>query len=212
MRTASFKSALEEFRENWQNEIKSAVQNKPALRKIDEDSVKSLIDESDDDKAERLFKVGIELEQKGKVYDALEYYRRAVQLVPDIEFRIYEISKSQFHLNNGTSENITSMKNDLPTVPDKNGNDEMENLEGVNLVQRFKNQLGLNLISSSFEGNVVSTQLHISHLPTEIMFYILKWIISNQLDFVSLEQVSATCKGLYLCARDEELWKQICIK
>lgn len=184
-----------------------------ALSQIEKDSAPSTIYESDDNKAERLYKVGIELEQNGKVYDALEYYRRAVQLVPDIEFRIYEISKRQFHSSNGNSENINSMKNNFPKVPDKNGNDEMENLDGVNLAQRFKNQLGLNLISSSLKANVVSTQsTQISDLPTEIIFYILKWIISNQLDLVSLEQVSATCKGLYLCARDEDLWKQICIK
>lgn len=159
-----------------------------------------------------MFRVGIEFEQNGKVYDALQYYRRAVQLVPDIELRIYEISKSEFSSNNKVQENTKSMENNSSKIPDRINNEDMENLEGVNLIQRFKNQLGSNLILNSLEEKVVSTQFHISDLPTEIIFYILKWVISNELDLHSLEQVSETCKGLYLCARDEDLWKQIYFK
>ncbi|KAL5282571.1 FBXO9 family protein [Megaselia abdita] len=206
----NFESALQEFRENWQKEIKTSSQKRPAFKHVS-DSHDSIIDESDDEKAERLFKVGIELEQKGKVYDALQYYRRAVQLVPDIEYRIYEISKRQLPLNNG-NEMFTSQKNRLSKEPDNNDNDRKEDLEGVNLAHRFKDHLGSNLILSSLDDKVVSTQFHISGLPTEIIFYILKWIISNQLDLHSLEQVSETCKGFYLFARDEDIWKQICKK
>lgn len=207
---SQFESALEEFRENWQNEIKTTSHSRPVLRCVEEDSNQSITDESDDEKAERLFKVGIELEQKGRVYDALQYYRRAVQLVPDIEFRIYEISKRQLPVNSANKED--SNKITCTEVPDSNENNEKEDLEGVNLVHRFKNQLGAHLILSSINEKILTTQAHISDLPIEIIFYILKWVISNQLDLHSLEQVSATCKGLYLCARDDEIWKQACIK
>lgn len=40
-----------------------------------------------------LFLKGVQHEQEGKLYEAIQYYRRAVQLVPDIEFRIYESNK-----------------------------------------------------------------------------------------------------------------------
>jgi hypothetical protein len=43
--------------------------------------------------AKRLFLKGIENEQNGKLYEAIQFYRRAVQLVPDIEFRLYDASK-----------------------------------------------------------------------------------------------------------------------
>lgn len=37
---------------------------------------------------------GVEHEQEGKLYEAIQFYRRAVQLVPDIEFKLYESSKN----------------------------------------------------------------------------------------------------------------------
>lgn len=44
-------------------------------------------------KAKNLFLQGIEHEQSGKLYEAIQFYRRAVQLVPDVEFRLYESTK-----------------------------------------------------------------------------------------------------------------------
>lgn len=38
---------------------------------------------------------GIEMEKNGKLYEAIQFYRRAVQLVPDIEFRIDYIYKNK---------------------------------------------------------------------------------------------------------------------
>jgi F-box protein 9 len=43
--------------------------------------------------AKKLFLKGVENEQSGKLYEAIQFYRRAVQLVPDIEFRLYDASK-----------------------------------------------------------------------------------------------------------------------
>lgn len=40
--------------------------------------------------AKRLFLLGIELEQLGKLYEAVQHYRRAVTLLPDVERRLYE--------------------------------------------------------------------------------------------------------------------------
>jgi hypothetical protein len=40
-----------------------------------------------------LFLKGVENEQNGKLYEAIQCYRRAVQLVPDIEFRLYDANK-----------------------------------------------------------------------------------------------------------------------
>lgn len=38
---------------------------------------------------------GIEHEQSGKLYEAVCFYKKAVQLVPDIEFRLYEQTKAK---------------------------------------------------------------------------------------------------------------------
>ena len=45
--------------------------------------------------AKNLFLKGIEHEQTGKLYEAIQFYKRAVQLVPDIEFRLYESTKAK---------------------------------------------------------------------------------------------------------------------
>merc|ERR1719383_80503 len=54
--------------------------------------------------------------------------------------------------------------------------------------------------------------VHIGDLPAEVLNYILKWVVSPDLDLRSLERVSEVCRGLYLAARDQEIWRQICVR
>jgi hypothetical protein len=42
--------------------------------------------------AMRLFLKGCSLEEEGQLRDAVAFYRRAVQLVPDVEQRVHELS------------------------------------------------------------------------------------------------------------------------
>lgn len=53
---------------------------------------------------------------------------------------------------------------------------------------------------------------HISSLPSEVLIYIFRWVISSDLDVRSLEQCARVCRGFYICARDPHLWKMICFK
>lgn len=43
--------------------------------------------------AEMLFMKGVELERTYHHYDAIQYYRKALQLVPDIDKRMYKDNK-----------------------------------------------------------------------------------------------------------------------
>jgi F-box protein 9 len=54
--------------------------------------------------------------------------------------------------------------------------------------------------------------MHIGLLPAEVMQYIFKWVVSSDLDIYSLEQLACVCRGFYLCARDEELWRLVCLR
>ena len=54
--------------------------------------------------------------------------------------------------------------------------------------------------------------MHISALPYEVMVYLLKWVVSSDLDLRSLEQAALVCRGFYVCCRDTELWKLVCAK
>ncbi|XP_067999055.1 F-box only protein 9 isoform X2 [Melanerpes formicivorus] len=49
-------------------------------------------------------------------------------------------------------------------------------------------------------------------LPMEVLMYIFRWVVSSDLDLRSLEQLSLVCRGFYICARDPEIWRQVCLK
>ena len=44
--------------------------------------------QSKEEKARALYKEGMKLEREGYCYEAMEYYRRALQLVPDLDQQI----------------------------------------------------------------------------------------------------------------------------
>lgn len=50
--------------------------------------------------AKSLFLKGTEMERGGKLYEAIQYYRRAVQLVPDVEFRLDDSKLKQKEIVN----------------------------------------------------------------------------------------------------------------
>lgn len=45
------------------------------------------------------------MEKSGKLYEAIQFYRRAVQLVPDIEFKLHDASKAKQKEQQATHEN-----------------------------------------------------------------------------------------------------------
>lgn len=62
------------------------------------------------------------------------------------------------------------------------------------------------------DEKVLQTSLHISDLPTEIILYIFKWVVSRDLDVRSLEYLGLVCRGFYILARDPEIWRLACTK
>lgn len=92
--------------------------------------------------------------------------------------------------------------------------DDETNLDDVDLMLRF--QLAVQrtgrLFQRSGDRNVIHTGLHFSDLPMEIILYILKWVVSVDLDLRSLEQCSAVCKGFYICSKDHDIWRLACLR
>lgn len=76
------------FREKWQKELKisSPLVNVQSVEKTSEK-------EDNESKAKKFFIEGIEMEKAGKMYEAIQCYRRAVQIVPDIEFKVDIVTK-----------------------------------------------------------------------------------------------------------------------
>lgn len=54
--------------------------------------------------------------------------------------------------------------------------------------------------------------IHFGQMPMEIILYILRWVVSKDLDLRSLEMFSRVCRGFYLCARDPEIWRLACLR
>lgn len=214
---ADFRSALDEFRENWQKEIKnteSMPEPTSAAKTATQEATDLLtslpLHANEDDKQQfafQLFSKAVELEQKGKVYDAVPLYRKAVQMFPDIEFKYYDQQKS-LKAPSKANTTETNLSQQTQEINNEDFIDDLYEKFQMDITQNYEGRL----ILSSREAGVISTEMHISELPTEILFYILRWVVSNQLDMHSLEQCAAVCKGLYLCCRDEELWRLACIK
>ncbi|KAM7360060.1 F-box only protein 9 [Cochliomyia hominivorax] len=223
-----FRSALDDFRANWQRELKQK-QNDPTNTSEDPNHFNEELKEAedvltpltkDDEQAEQqalaknLFHKAVELEQSGKVYDAIPFYRKAVQLEPDIEFKYYEQQKLKTSAQN--PHKVALKVNPTPEA-NTDTNLDLENKDlPEDLYEKFQLDLSHNqhgqLIQNSRDPGIISTEMHISELPPELLMYILRWVVSNQLDMRSLEQCAAVCKGMYILARDEELWKSACVK
>lgn len=75
-----------------------------------------------------MFLKGVEHEQSGKLYEAIQFYKRAVQLVPDIEFRLYESTKIKSRERFESDDNLGSIDNDTHNADD-NDKDEEEDAE-----------------------------------------------------------------------------------
>ncbi|XP_068156807.1 F-box only protein 9 [Drosophila tropicalis] len=200
------RSELDEFRDSWQRELQAQATSANAS---EADHLQA--------KAEILYRTAVKLEQMGKVYDALPFYRKATQIVPDIEFKFYEQQKLT---NNDASKKFQNLANDFAKQLDLATSDFEQSDDGIiiDLYEKFQRDLsqdeayGGKLVMSSRDSSVLTTGLHISNLPPEIIIRIFRWVVSAQLDMRSLEQCAAVSKGFYVYARSEEIWRLACVK
>lgn len=194
---------LEQFRSQWQRELKDKTNEENGEKQAtcennDEE------DEEDDvhRKARDFFMKGVEFEGDGKFFDAIKYYKKAEKLVPDIENHAHKF-------NIAKNRNTRDVNN--TSVLDANGNSRHESSENEqdldNLISKFSKLRvdGNCSIKSEFETNIV----HIGQLPSEVLNYIMKWVVSSDLDLKSLENCSQVCRGFYLASRDDEIWRLI---
>ena len=188
---------LDEFRNQWKQELNPD-------QKEDEEEL------SPEELAQIFFQKGVDLERKGKCFEAIRAYRKAVQLVPDIEYKMYCQSTQQKKKLKEDSKNNNNKSNEPKPGTSSDFDQEVENLSEI-----FQRELafeGKAICESAFSAGTISTSLHISTLPTEVFLVILKWLVSNDLDFKSLERFGQVCKGFYLLSRDQEIWKLACFK
>ncbi|XP_026134881.1 F-box only protein 9-like isoform X1 [Carassius auratus] len=184
---------LSAFRAKWMSELQPSSGGKKSVSKTADLKRKQEI--AREEKARELFLKAVEEEQNGAVYEAIKYYKSAMQLVPDIEFKI----------------NYSRTPD-----PDRSGSylEDNENDQEIDdLLMYFQQQLTLcDGTMKLCEPETDSTQLHISALPFEVLMYIFRWVVSCDLDLRALEQLSLVCRGFYICARDPEIWRTACLR
>jgi len=190
---------LETFRQQWRQELHKHV---PANNSSIQHSVSSTLcldlqeEASIEDQAKYLFLQGVNAESSGRLNDAILYYRRAVQLVPDVEFRVDY--KGLSYPKKRTVSEVSSENTDQ--------SEDLENLD--QLLVRFTKLRTSNTPLCFNETQYTSA--NISDLPIEVLNYIFKWVVTNDLDVFTLEALSEVCRGFYICARDEDIWRRIC--
>lgn len=197
-------NALEEFRKEWKRELEKSPKHLLNDGKhINPDPIPHNVE----DKAKVYFQMGVEYENEGKLYEAIQYYRRAVQLVPDIELRIFQQTTPQAEVlsEDEVPDELDEVDEELDEeeIPYQPGTDLMAHLLIVSL-KRTK----IPLCTPQHPTNAT----HISQLPMEIFLYILKWVVSSHLDMRSLEMCSRVCRGFYICCRDQEIWRTACTR
>lgn len=197
------------FRKQWQEELEH--QNGGGERRASnadisevENKLEQLQIESD---AESFFRQAIDLERKGKVFDAIPLYRKAVHLVPDIEYKIHDLTKA----NEPARSHKTQIKDD-PPVQGHFDEDEDHLDDTEDLYARFTDSLHEAGGGRWCQNFTTTPSTHISDLPFEVLLIITRWIVSDDLDIQALEKCALVSKGFYLHARDPKLWRVICLK
>ncbi|KAJ9581092.1 hypothetical protein L9F63_023731, partial [Diploptera punctata] len=203
--------ALTTFRQQWQRELESPRHEVPSnsTEMTTEDAEAGSVNVEKE--AKNLFLKGVENEQNGKLYEAIQFYRRAVQLVPDIEFRLYDASK----LKPREKQEVEAEEDDLEAIVDPEVDSELEEEEDdddddTDLLSRLQRIFSRSMCVCLPQHEQKTT--HISALPMEIILYILRWVVSSDLDLRSLEMCSRVCRGFYLCSRDPEIWRLACAR
>ncbi|XP_059475965.1 F-box only protein 9 [Neocloeon triangulifer] len=148
-------------------------------------------------RAMRLFLKGSALEEEGQLRDAVIFYRKAVQLVPDVEQRVHELSQKTVTTTNRKEKGV-----------DDNANKQAEEVVFEDLPAKFSQIISQQGTVALPNTNPEGT--HISRLPPELILLLLRWIVSSELDFRSWARFSEVCRGFYLAAHDNELWRLIC--
>ncbi|KAJ8976327.1 hypothetical protein NQ317_010094 [Molorchus minor] len=185
---------LASFRENWQKEL--AVSPK-RQHSVNRNTVENQDDDDDDDyenNARRLFLKGVEMEKTGKLYEAIQFYRRAVQIVPDIEFRLDKIS------NPVPRENQIEEENECEDVEDREesetDSDDAEEIKNGQLLTRIRKKFGYPHFVIAYRNYVLYIEMGCIH----------------RFGPPVLRGVFCCLSGFYLCARDPEIWRLACIR
>lgn len=164
-------------------------------------------EESSDKEAEarRLFCLGMSHEASGDAMTAVVFYRRAMQLVPDIEFRVC----AQQELQSAAAPAAVHRA-------DRSGAAALDSGAVRHLVEAEEELVCL-MERFSLEGagaGIVPANKHwacpAAVLPPEVYVRLFRYVVGTELDMRSLHRAARVCRRWYVFARDPELWHAVC--
>lgn len=204
---------LEEFRRRWREELRgvnSADHSPSSSRGIPAGYVpttSSPAETSRSDKAVRLYLSAEDLERAGDVYGALSLYQRAVQLDADVEQHVRRLisqRRSADRSDDGESGRVST------DAVNEDHSLETDCSVGDSLVEQFGR---LTASDSDFCSPAIPrNECHIGKLPADLMQYLLSWVVSDDVDVISLEQLACVSRGFYLYCRSPAIWRRICLR
>jgi len=228
--SSSIEDELESFRQKWKQDLAGSAGNLrnlgPQPKGNDNESIKNRNYgnlSSTEEKARGFFLEGVEHEQNGELFEAIQKYRKAVNLVPDIEFKVEQERRRDGDngrvrdLDRGGNNTDEELEDIDPEDPEVNEETDLllkfarMKLKGHSSQDVVDSGISYGMSSSSTSSSSL-TQTHISSLPMEVLIYILKWVVSSELDLKSLENFSQVCRGFYVASRTSDIWRRICIQ
>jgi len=206
--SSSVQDDLETFRNDWKRELDSKKAVPQQQQQQEEEANEAL-----HAKARAYFLQGVQYEENGKLYDAVKFYKKAVSLVPDIENETFLYTGRTHSSNNKKPEPVDQDEIHTSGASGHGEQDDRENEEGEMdpLLDRFS-RIRLQDSKPLVQPEMDTKARHIGELPSEVLNYILKWVVSTELDIRSLEAFSLVCRGFYIAARDNEIWRLICAR
>nr|XP_026498476.1 F-box only protein 9 isoform X1 [Vanessa tameamea] len=193
------------FRRQWKKELESTPSAQHESRSLVKKEVKKEEPLNEEDKAKQLFLRGVELERSRKLYEAIQHYKRALQILPDVERRLYNDSDLRDDTPEEESVIVESIQGALAVE-----SDDEDAVEGEDLLTRLQRILARK--GQLCEPEYPTKGGHISWLPYEVLQLVLRWVVGADLDAASLERAGAACRGLLVAARAPELWRCVCVR
>lgn len=126
-----------------------------------------------EEQAKHWFLQGVGLERKGDLYDAVKCYRRAIQLVPDIEYRISTAPPGPGNASEMSSS--VGSPEDSDNEDDTDIDEEVEDDEGPLIEKLLKIIKGRGWVF--FQKARQDNKFHLNDLPVEVLSYILRYIL-----------------------------------
>jgi len=201
---------LEEFRQQWRQEV-SQPAAAPAAAPAG--SPQQEVAPSPLDKAVGLYMAAMQLEQQGKLYEATQQYRRAVQLEPGVEEAVRRLLVTPHRRHGPRTDGAQESESDSASEAEEAHGEEAhgEETDGEETHRVLTRLQSMTLTGGRFcQPATPQTGHHISRLPAEVLQLILRWVVTADLDIRSLEMFGLVCRGFYQLSRDPAIWKRIC--